>query len=99
MKRSLFLQRKSPSNNGKINIVHRFIPNYAEIAKPIYKLLKKDAKFEWDEQGKNALKEIKDAISKAPVVVSPDYSKDFKVLSFASEDTIAGVLLQTNDQG
>jgi hypothetical protein len=28
------------------NFVHRFISNYAEIMKPIYKLLKKDVKFE-----------------------------------------------------
>ena len=86
------------SFHGKINFVHRFIPNYAEIAKPIYKLLKKDVKFEWDEQGKKAFKEIKDAISKAPVLVSPDYSKDFNIFPFASEDTIIGVLLQTNDR-
>ena len=85
------------SFHGKINFVHRFIPNYAKIAKPIYKLLKKDVKFEWDEQGKKAFKEIKDAISKAPVLVSPDYSKDFKIFSFVFEDTIVGVLLQTND--
>ena len=37
-------------------------------------------------------------MSKAPLLVSPYYSKDFKIFSFASEDTIAGVLLQTNDQ-
>ena len=98
MKRSICLQQKSPSKFG-INFVHRFIPNYAEIAKPIYKLLKKDVKLEWDEQGKKAFKEIKDAIFKAPVLVSPDYFKDFKIFSFASEDTIAVVLLQTNDQG
>ena len=87
------------SFHGKINFVHRFIPNYAEIAKPIYKLLKKDVKFEWDEQGKKSFKEIKDSISKSTVLVSLDYSKDFKIFSFASKDTIAGVLLQTNDQG
>ena len=42
------------SFHEKVNFVHRFIPNYAEIAKPIYKLLLKDVKFEWDEQGKKA---------------------------------------------
>ena len=87
------------SFHGKINFVHKSIPNYTEIAKLLYKLLKKDAKFEWDEQGKKAFKEIKAAISQSLVLVSPDYSKDFKILSFASEDNIAGVLLQTNDQG
>ena len=34
---------------GKTNCVHRFIPNYVEVANPFYKLLKKDVKFEWDD--------------------------------------------------
>jgi len=34
----------------------------------------------------------------APVLVSPDYSKEFLIFSFASENTIAGVLLQKNKE-
>jgi hypothetical protein len=37
---------------GQTNFVHRFIPNYAEMMKPIYKLLKKDVKFEWNDESK-----------------------------------------------
>jgi hypothetical protein len=33
------------------------------------------------------------------VLISPDYSKDFQIFSFSSEYTIAGVLLQKNDEG
>ena len=84
---------------GQTNFVHRFIPNYAEIMKPIYKLLKKDVKFEWNDESKKAFQDIKTAVSEAPVLISPDYSKDFQIFSFASEDTIASVLLQKNDQG
>jgi hypothetical protein len=84
---------------GQTNFVHRFIPNYAEIMKPLYKLLKKDVKFEWSEESKRAFESIKTAICEAPVLVSPDYDKDFMIFSFASEDTIAGVLLQKNNQG
>ena len=36
---------------GQINFVRRFIPNLAEIMKPL-KLLKKDAKYEWTEEGR-----------------------------------------------
>jgi hypothetical protein len=61
--------------------------------KPIYKLLKKDVKFEWNDESKKAFQDIKTAISEAPVLMSPDYSKDFQIFSFASEDTIVGVLL------
>ena len=32
-------------------------------------------------------------------MISPYYSKDFYIFSFASEDTIAGVLLQKNKEG
>ena len=62
--------------------------------KPLQKLLKKDAKSEWTDEGKDAFKSIKDAISRSPVLISPDYSKEFQIFSFASYDTIAGVLLQ-----
>lgn len=84
---------------GKINFLRRFIPNYAEIAKPIQTLLKKDVKFVWGNEGRKSFQEIKDAIVKAPVLISPTYSKEFLIFSFASEDTIAGVLLQKNNEG
>ena len=67
--------------------------------KPMQKLLKKDVKFEWDQEGKEAFASIKDCISRSPILISPDYSKDFQILSFALEDTIAGVLLQNNKEG
>ena len=67
--------------------------------KPLQKLLKKDAKFEWMDEGKVAFKSIKDAISMSPVLINPDYSKEFQLFSFASEDTIASVLLQKNKEG
>ena len=67
--------------------------------KPLQKLLNKDDKFEWTDEGKDAFKSIKDVISRSPVLISPDYSKKFQIFSFASEDTIAGVLLQKNKEG
>jgi hypothetical protein len=84
---------------GQINFIRRFIPNLVELMKPILKLLKKDAKFEWTNEGRKYFNIIKDAITRSPVLISPDYSKDFQIFSFASEDTIAGVLLQKNDEG
>ena len=67
--------------------------------KPLQKLLKKDVKFEWTDEGKVAFKSIKNSISMSPVLNSPDYSKEFQIFSFTSEDTIAGVLLQKNKEG
>jgi hypothetical protein len=84
---------------GQTNFVHRFIPIYVEIVKLIYKLPKKDVKFEWNYENKKSFQDIKNSISEAPVLISPDYTKDFQIFSFVSEDTIVGVLLQKNDQG
>jgi hypothetical protein len=41
----------------------------------------------------------KKALTEAPVLISPDYSKDFLIFSFASFDTVAVVLLQKNHEG
>jgi hypothetical protein len=38
-------------------------------------------------------------LTEAPVLISPDYSKDFLIFSFASSDTVVVVLLQTNEAG
>jgi hypothetical protein len=84
---------------GKINFIRRFIPNFAEITKPISRMLKKDIDFRWNDEGKQDFKMIKEANVKAPVLVSPDYSKDFQFFLFAYEDIIVGLLYHKNDQG
>jgi hypothetical protein len=38
-------------------------------------------------------------LTEAPVLISPDYSKDFLIFYFASFDTVVVVLLQKNDAG
>ena len=61
-------------------------------------MLKKDSIIKWTKQVKDSFTKIKHALTKAPVLISPDFTKDFLVFSFASEHTIAGVLLQKNLQ-
>ena len=87
------------SLNGHINFIRRFIPNLAELMKPMQALLKKNAKFVWTSEGREAFDSIKNAITRSPVLVSLDYAKDFMIFSFASEDTIVGALLQKNIEG
>ena len=57
-------------------------------------LLKKDVAFRWDDKAIKSFEDIKDAISQAPILINPDYSRDFIIFSFASQDTITGILLQ-----
>jgi hypothetical protein len=38
-------------------------------------------------------------LTEAPVLIIPDYSKEFRIFSFASFDTLVVVLLQKNAEG
>ena len=62
-------------------------------------MLRKDHEIKWMVGAKKAFKNIKQAISKAPALISPDFEKDFLVFSYASEHTVVVVLLQKNDWG
>jgi hypothetical protein len=84
---------------GTINFLRRFIPNFAEIVKLITAMLKKDSRVNWTTEAKASFERIKKVISEAPVLTSPDYLRDFLIFSFASEHTIAAVLLQKDDGG
>jgi len=83
---------------GKVNFLRRFITNFAKVVKYINRMLKKENIFQWSKEAKQSFSSIKWALSKAPALVIPNFDKDFMIFSFASEHTIAGVLLQKNEQ-
>jgi hypothetical protein len=83
---------------GKVNFLRRFIPNLAEIIKHITNMLKKGNEIKWIPEARKSFEDIKVALTKAPVLASPNFEKDFILFSFASEHTIAGVLLQKDEQ-
>ena len=60
----------------------------------ITNMLKKGHEIKWTSEARKSFKEIKQAILEAPVLVSPNFTKDFLVFSYASEHTIVAVLLQ-----
>jgi hypothetical protein len=84
---------------GKINFLRRFVSNFAELVRHITAMLRKGNEVKWTTEPRESFVQIKRALTEAPVLISPDYSKDFLIFSFASCDTVAVVLLQRNDQG
>ena len=61
-------------------------------------MLKKGEKIRWTDATRKSFESIKKSIMEAPTLISPNYSKELHVFSFASEDTIAAVLLQANEE-
>ena len=84
---------------GKTNFVRRFIPNFVELVKHITSMLRKGSEVRWTNAARKSFESIKKAIMEAPTLISPDYSKEFHVFSFASKDTTVAVLLQANEEG
>ena len=78
---------------GKINFLRRFIPNLAELLRNITNMLKEQG-VRWTLEAKNSFELVKQALTKILVLISPDFTKDFFIFSFASEHTVAVVLLQ-----
>ena len=84
---------------GKINFLRRFVSNFVEMARLIKAMLRKGNEVKWTIESRNSFDLIKKALTKAPVLISPNYSNDLFIFSFASFDTVAVVLLQSNVEG
>lgn len=78
---------------GKVNFLRRFIIHCVEKMRNITEMLRKDSKIKWNSKARKSFEEIKTALTKAPILISPNFEKDFQIYFFASEHTIVGVLL------
>jgi len=74
---------------------HRmFIPGFSQIAAPITWLFSKDVPFIWSQECIDAMREIKQRITSAPVLIRPDPSKQFKLEVDTSQITTGAILYQ-----
>jgi hypothetical protein len=59
---------------------HRIhIPCFSFIAAPLMRLMGKDIPFEWMDKCRNAVRELKKAVTTAPVLIRPDMTKQFEL--------------------
>eukprot|EP00253_Pinus_taeda_P002233 PITA_02233 len=77
--------------NGKMNVLRRFVPNLVEHLREITNMLKKDSQVKWMEEAVKSFNLVKLALSSAPVLISPDYTEDFILFSFASGHTMTNL--------
>ena len=62
-------------------------------------MLKKYVGVKWTLEAKKSFELVKLALTRAPVLISLDFSKDFLIFFFASEHNVTIVLLQKNPEG
>jgi hypothetical protein len=64
---------------GNTRYYRNFIKGYAQIKKPMEKILKKDSKFQWIEEFQQSFNTLKQKMVTMPILVFPDWSKEFNV--------------------
>ena len=79
---------------GHAGFYRRFIQDFSKIAKPLYKLLEKDATFEWDLECQQRFEELKTHLTTAPIVRAPKWQLPFEVMCDASDLVVEAVLGQ-----
>ena len=82
---------------GHAGFYRRFIKDFSKIAKPLYKLLEKDAKFVWEKECHESFEELKSHLTTAPIVRAPNWQLPFEVMCDASDLAIGAVLGQRED--
>ncbi|CAF0725133.1 unnamed protein product [Brachionus calyciflorus] len=83
---------------GLCNYYRKFIKNYAEIAAPMFKLLKTD-KFVWSEPEQKSFEALKKALISKPILRQPNFSRKFILHTDASSYAIGAVLTQVDENG
>ena len=83
---------------GMTGYYRKFCKNFSSVAAPLTDLLKKDKKYVWDDKCEKAFTGIKTLLLTAPVLVTPDYQKPFKMHVDASDYGAGAVLLQESEQ-
>jgi hypothetical protein len=77
---------------GHTGYYRKLIKGYAQITTPMDKLLKKDSKFQWTEECQQSFDTLKQKMVTVPILVFPDWSKEFNVHVDASSIALGSVL-------
>lgn len=79
---------------GLTGYYRRFIEDYAKISKPLTKLLKANATFQWLDEQQRAFETLRDKLCEEPILQYPDFTRPFIITTDASGYALGAVLSQ-----
>jgi hypothetical protein len=84
---------------GFANYYRLFIPEFADIARPLTDLTKKGQPFRWNDRAQQAFDELKQRFVSDPILATFDPDRETVLETDASNWAIGGILSQYDDSG
>ncbi|GKB55264.1 reverse transcriptase domain-containing protein [Tanacetum coccineum] len=78
-------------------IFHDMVEDFMEVFMDDFSLLMKDAKFDFSDDCKKAFNILKEKLTTAPIIISPDWNVPFELMCDASDFAVGAVLGQRID--
>ena len=94
-------EMKPPTNEkgvreflGMVGYYRKFISRFADAARPMTKLTRKDTKFEWSDDCQSGFEYLKTCLTGSPILRYPNPQKRYVVFTDDSDQAAAAVLTQ-----
>ena len=84
---------------GMASYYRKFIKDYGSTAEPINRLLKKETKFYWSDECEESFKKLIFYLTNPPILIYPDFVKEFVLETDASTIGLGAVLAQKDKNG
>ena len=82
---------------GLASSYRRLVPDFAELAKPLTTLTRKDQQFTWGPTQQEAFERLKERLCSAPVLTFPDFKLPFILTTDASMVAVGAILSQVQN--
>ena len=79
---------------GMVGFYRKFISRFADAARPLTKLTRRNSKFTWTDDCQTGFEYLKTALTKSPILKYPDPNKRYVIFTDASDQAAAAVLTQ-----
>ena len=79
---------------GLATYFRKFVRDFAKLASPLYRLLRQDVSWAWSAVCQEAFNHVNQALTNAPCLAHPDFSKNFEVHCDAALSWLGAVLYQ-----
>ena len=83
---------------GHVGFYRIFIKDFSKISRPLCRLLERDVKFEFDEAYRFAFEEIKSILVIAPIMATPEWSRELEIMCDANDYAMRAFLGQRKEK-